>query len=85
MIFHPSILSQFDKPTQLLIIILLFGLFAYIWYAAFLSHARLGRPNIHYVNRATVRRLDAQARGDDPEPLEESAPVGNARSREAME
>lgn len=46
-----------------------FLLFLYCWYAAWLTWARLGRTNIYYVDRATVRRLDAQAEGGDPPPL----------------
>jgi hypothetical protein len=82
---RPSILSSFDKPTQALIIMVLFALFAYVWYAFHLTMARSKRTNFHTVDRATRRRLDAQARGEDPEPLEDSAPVSKRQAREVTE
>ena len=63
---RPSILSTLDKPGQIIMIILVFGVFAYFWYAFHLSMARAKRTNIHYVSRDVVKRLDAQARGEDP-------------------
>lgn len=66
----PSIFSQWDWPGQLVFAILGFGTVLYFWYASHLGLARLGRKNIHYVGRDTVKRMEAQERGEDPPALE---------------
>lgn len=65
----PSLLTTLSPPERIIAVVLVFGFFAYAWYAAFLTHARLGGSNIHYVGRDVVKRLDAQAKGEDPPEL----------------
>lgn len=66
----PSHFAGWDGPTQLAFVVIGFGAILYFWYASHLGLARLGRKNIHYVGRDTVKRMEAQERGEDPPALE---------------
>lgn len=71
---RPSLLSQMDGTTQVVVLILLFGAVLYFWYAFWLGLARSKRTNIHYVSWDVVQRLEAQERGEDPPALPDAPP-----------
>lgn len=61
---------QLSDGARLFLYIIVFGIFAAIFYNSLLTFHRMGRSNIHYVGRDLAKRLDEQARGYDPPPIE---------------
>lgn len=77
----PSRLDQYDMFGKLVSIFIVFGIFALIFWSSLVTAHRMGNPNIYYVSKDDIKRLDAQDDDVVPPEIEKEESDGRQSSK----